>query len=191
MELSVLNMKCGSICRRNAASCALESSSLSRAVSVIWRAMLSRASATIGHSQYQRIRDQEREGLEDECRAPRVHEWSATSILLRIEEHLEHGDHVSATALTAAKAARCTASVRRSRCESSGIVEPNQSTSGVASAHGNQDASSVPKSGSHCGACPPHASSAPFDWRRIMRRRTRSRQSRATGWRADQCLYRS
>ena len=44
MELSVLNMKCGSICRRSAASWALESSSLSRAVSVIWRAKFSRES---------------------------------------------------------------------------------------------------------------------------------------------------
>ena len=37
-------MKCGSICPRKAASCALESSSLSCAVSAAWRAMRSRAS---------------------------------------------------------------------------------------------------------------------------------------------------
>ena len=47
MALSVLNMKCGSICCRNAPSRALESCSLSRAVSVSWRAIRSLESTTI------------------------------------------------------------------------------------------------------------------------------------------------
>ena len=58
-------------------------------------------------------------------------------------------NHASATRPMIAKAARCTTEIGKVVTRITGCRRAKRMTSGVASPHGSQDASSVPNNGSH------------------------------------------